>query len=87
MKTSHMMSGSCGLPVMKPVTRRPVAASMTALKRSQKRARAHAIPDDATDEEQLSRVTALWGPGKYFVPCALGGGSNVLPALDLRLRS
>jgi hypothetical protein len=33
-KTSDMMSGSCWLPLMKPITRRPVARSTTAAKRS-----------------------------------------------------
>ena len=30
MKTSHIMSGSCWLPLMKPITWRPVASSITA---------------------------------------------------------
>ena len=34
MNTSHIMSGSCWLPLMKPITRRPVACSITASKRS-----------------------------------------------------
>jgi hypothetical protein len=34
MNTSHIMSGCCWLPLMKPITRRPVACSITASKRS-----------------------------------------------------
>jgi hypothetical protein len=33
MNTSHIMSGCCWLPLMKPITCRPVARSMTASKR------------------------------------------------------
>ena len=33
MKTSHIMSGCCWLPLMKPITWRPVALSITASKR------------------------------------------------------
>ena len=29
MNTSHIMSGCCWLPLMKPITGRPVASSMT----------------------------------------------------------
>ena len=35
----------------------------------------------------VKRLKQIWGPGKYFVRWALGGGSNFLPALDFRLRS
>jgi PEP-utilising enzyme, PEP-binding domain len=34
MNTSHIMSGCCWLPLMKPITRRPVACSITASNRS-----------------------------------------------------
>ncbi len=37
MKTSHMMSGPCWLPLMNPITSRPVAASITASNRSRMR--------------------------------------------------
>jgi hypothetical protein len=33
MNTSHIMSGCCWLPLMKPITRRPVERSITASKR------------------------------------------------------
>jgi hypothetical protein len=34
MNTSHIISGCCWLPLMKPITRRPVARPITASKRS-----------------------------------------------------
>ena len=45
MKTSHMMSGSCWLPLMKPITRRPVTSSITATKRAHQLLELHPLLD------------------------------------------